>query len=318
MKAVVLFNLGGPDAPEAVEPFLANLFGDPDVIRFPAWLRWLQPTFARRIARKRAPESAGNYAKIGGRSPLLPNTEAQARGLEQRLGSEYRVYIIMRYWHPRAAEVLEQIRVADPEELIFLPLYPQYSISTTAASVNEVEKILAEMDWNPRRRLIHHWHDRPGFAENVAATIRESLGDRDPAGAHLLFSAHGVPVSYVTKYGDPYQQHVEETVRAVMALLPPALEHSLCYQSRVGPVKWLQPDIADELERLAALPERKTVLLYPVSFVSEHIETLFELDILYGDLARERGLDYVRVPALGERPEFLDFLAGVVCAPEES
>ncbi len=311
MKAVVLFNLGGPKTLDDVEPFLFNLFADPDVIRLPPVVRWFQKPLARRISRKRAPESQENYKKIGNGSPLLANTEAQARALEAALGEGYKVYVAMRYWHPFAHEAIEAMRADGVEEVVMLPLYPQHSISTTTSSVNDFEAALEAAGWNPPVRLIHHWHDRDAYQRLVAESIATALGDTSPSQAHLLFSAHGVPVSYVTKYGDVYQRHVEETVEGVVKRLPPELSHSLCYQSRVGPVKWLEPDIEQELPRLAQ-GERKTLLVYPVSFVSEHVETLFELDILYGEPAKELGFDYRRVHTLGDNSELAALLAQLV------
>jgi ferrochelatase len=310
MKAVVLFNLGGPDSLASVEPFLFNLFSDPDIIRLPRPLRFLQRTIASGISRRRGPESRHNYERIGGKSPLLENTKKQAAALEKALGAGYQVFIAMRYWEPLAPETVAALKAANPEAVYLLPLYPQYSISTTASSLNDFDAAAkaAGVAFNTKR--INEWYDRPGYAEIIASCIRPALAGRDPATTHLLFSAHGVPVSYVTKYGDPYQKQVEAHVADVVKALGTALPHSLCYQSRVGPVKWIGPDIEAELVRLSKLT--KTLVVYPVSFVSEHVETLFELDLMYAERARELGLEFVRAHTPGEDPAFIAFLAGLV------
>lgn len=317
MKGVVLFNLGAPPSLDAVEPFLFNLFSDPDVVRLPGPMRLMQRPLARWIAWRRAPESRKNYAQIGGRSPLLENTRKQAAALEAALGPSYCVAIAMRYWQPRSDDAVRWLYERQASPLILLPLYPQYSLATTLSSVNDFRSALAEAGWNPPLRVIESWYERPLFAELVANTIRAALAHCDPAATHVLFSAHGVPLSYVQKYGDPYQRQVEASVQAVVARLSRDVSYSLCYQSRVGPVKWLGPDIADALQLLAA-DSRKTVLLYPISFVSEHVETLFELDILYADLARSLGLDYRRLPTFGDHPRFIALLADLVHEAEKA
>jgi ferrochelatase len=217
VKAVVLFNLGGPTSPESVEPFLYNLFSDPDIIRLPRMLRFLQKPLASRISRKRGPEARKNYALIGGRSPLLENTKKQADALAQELGSGYRVFIAMRYWEPLASDTVAALKEANPDEVVFLPLYPQFSISTTASSRNDFVNAMEAAEYKPPVKQIEQWYDKPGFADLVAQSLREVMQHVEPEQAHILFSAHGVPVSYVTKYGDPYQKQIEETVAAVMA-----------------------------------------------------------------------------------------------------
>lgn len=311
MKAVVLMNLGGPDSLEAVEPFLFNLFSDPDIIRLPRPLRFLQKPIASRIARKRGPESRENYAKLGGKSPLLENTRSQADALARELGPGYEVHIAMRYWQPFAAETVAALKARNPEQVLLLPLYPQYSISTTASSLNDWDAACAAAKFDVPSKRVLEWYAKPGFAELVADSINQALEGADLAVTRLLFSAHGVPVSYVSKYGDPYQKHVEATVEAVMRHVHPKVEHGLCFQSRVGPVKWLGPDIEESLVKTAAAG-KKTVVVYPISFVSEHVETLFELDLLYGEKARALGLEYRRVHTLGDRPAFIRLLAGLV------
>jgi ferrochelatase len=310
-KAVVLFNLGGPTSPESVGPFLYNLFSDPDIIRLPKPLRFLQKPLARRIASRRTPEATHNYELIGGKSPLLENTWRQARALESVLGAGYHVTVAMRYWEPRAEESVAALRAMAPSKLLLLPLYPQYSMATTASSLNDFDAALQAANWSPPTERVLQWHDRPGFAELVAQSINKALAHCNPANTHLLFSAHGLPVSYITKYGDPYQKQIEETLALVMKSVQPQVEHSLCFQSRVGPAKWLGPDIETTLRGLAQ-GNKKTVVVYPISFVSEHVETLYELDIQYGDIAKQLGLDYRRIHTLGDQPEFVNFLARLV------
>ena len=314
-KAVVLFNLGGPTSPESVGPFLYNLFSDPDIIRLPKPLRFLQKPLARRIASRRTPEARHNYDLIGGKSPLLENTWRQARALEAILGTDYQVSVAMRYWEPRAEETVAFLQAAAPEKLLLLPLYPQYSMATTASSLNDFDAAMQAAKWSPPSARVLQWHNLAGFTSLVAASINKALAHCDPARTHILFSAHGLPVSYVTKYGDPYQKQIEETLALVMKQIQPQVEHSLSYQSRVGPLKWLGPDIETALNALAK-GEKKTVLVYPISFVSEHVETLYELDIQYGDIAKGLGLDYRRIHTLGDQPEFIAFLADVVRSME--
>ena len=313
---VLLFNLGGPEKLEDVKPFLFNLFSDPDIIRLP-W-RPLQKPLAWLIATQRQKKSRGYYAQIGGGSPLRRITDEQAQALQAALGQiglDARVYVGMRYWNPFIEEALDQIALDGITELVVLPLYPQYSLATTAGSLNRMNEILGDNGRSkPAVKVINNWHDDPTYIAALARTVSEELAqfpNQDPSLTHIVFSAHSVPVSYI-EAGDPYLEQTQQTVRLVMERLGSERPHSLSFQSKVGPVKWLRPSTDETLRRLAS-EKASQVLLVPVSFVSEHIETLYELDILYRDVAEEVGLPhYRRSPALNCRPDFIDALAGLV------
>ncbi len=304
--AVVLLNMGGPDSLEAVRPFLENLFSDPEILRVPGFLRGF---LARRIAARRAPRSAANYREIGGRSPLREITEAQAKALEAELGPGCRVHVAMRYWRPRAVEVVERLREDEPRRIVALPLYPQYSRATSGSSLADLQDALrAGGVTDPEVRIIRSWHDDPGYADALARCVREAQeGSEDVT---VLFSAHGLPVRLIEE-GDPYLDQVKGTVGAVMARLP-GLPHRLAFQSRAGPVRWLEPSVADAMRALAGEGVRK-LLVVPVSFVSDHIETLHEIDIEYGELARSLGFEvFRRTPSLNTRADFIRALGGLV------
>jgi protoporphyrin/coproporphyrin ferrochelatase len=313
---VLLFNLGGPEKLADVRPFLYNLFADPDIIRLP-W-RVMQRPLAWLISTQRYKKSRGYYEQIGGGSPLRRITDEQARALEASLGErglDALVYVGMRYWEPYIEEALAQIERDGINRLVVLPLYPQYSISTTGSSLNKMNSLLSQNGRGELRiAVIKNWHDDPGYVAALARTVSEELAqfpNPDPASTHIVFSAHSVPVSYI-EAGDPYLDQIKETVRLVMEELGGKSEHSLSFQSKVGPVKWLQPS-TDEMLRRLAREKVIQVLLVPVSFVSEHIETLYELDILYRGVANEVGLaHYRRAPALNCRRDFIDALAGLV------
>ncbi|WP_439816637.1 ferrochelatase [Zavarzinia sp. CC-PAN008] len=310
--AVVLFNLGGPDSLDAVRPFLMNLFSDPAIIRLPGPLRRL---VAWLITRRRTPTAQGIYAQMGGRSPILPLTEAQASALEQALGAEARVFIAMRYWHPLTAQTAKAVAAFKPDRIVLLPLYPQFSTTTTASSLREWQRHAGHL-----KAAVHTvccYPDQPDFVAAHVATIRGALADPALAGSavppRLLFSAHGLPEK-VVKDGDPYQWQVERSAAAIVAGLGVAdLDWRISYQSRVGPLKWIGPSTEHEIE--VAGQEGRPLVVVPIAFVSEHSETLVELDIEYRDLAEEKGVPaYVRVPALGVAGAFVDGLAAMVRA----
>ena len=318
--AVVLFNLGGPDSLAAVEGFLFNLFSDPDIFKFP--LGFLtQKLFARLIARRRAPEASIGYAAMGGKSPLLENTEKQAFALQQALKAEngYEVFICMRYWHPLTAQVVADLKRQGHEKVILLPLYPQYSLTTTGSSYNEFMRECARQHYQPAIRLIRQWYDHPEYLQAIADDIRgeaQKFSAPDPARIELLFSAHGLPQKIVDA-GDSYEQHIRATCEAVRQRL--GWPHTtLCYQSRVGPLKWLQPytkDVIGEKGRAGATQ----MLVYPIAFVSDHIETLYELGIEYRDLAQASGIqEYRVVPALNDQPRLIRALTDLVLHEEKS
>ncbi len=313
---VLLFNLGGPETLDDVRPFLYNLFSDPDIIRLP-W-RPMQKPLAWLISTQRYKKSRGYYELIGGGSPLRRITDEQALALETELtrrGSSARVYVGMRYWKPFIEDALDRIAGDGVKRLVVLPLYPQYSVSTTGSSLNRMNAIMSERGTDGlTTTVINSWQDEPQYIAALARTISEEIAQSpsdDRAGVHILFSAHSVPVSYI-EAGDPYLEQIKQTVKCVMAELGSDRPHSLSFQSKVGPVKWLEPSTDQAVRRLAAEGVSR-VLLVPVSFVSEHIETLYELDILYRDVAGEVGIaDYRRAPALNCRPDFIEALATLV------
>lgn len=308
--AVVLMNLGGPDSADAVEPFLFNLFCDPAIITLPNPLRWL---IAKIISRQRAPIARQIYAKIGNASPLLANTEAQARALEAALGSEARVFIAMRYWQPFAGETAQAVKAWQPDEIVLLPLYPQFSSTTTASSLADWYRAAKRAGLSVPSHAICCAPDEPGFIAVLAGNIKNALSDwpKDQAAPRLLLSAHGLPKRTVAR-GDPYQSHVEMTAAALRAALnEPSLDSTICYQSRVGPLEWLGPATDAEIRRAGA--EKRGLIVTPIAFVSEHSETLVELDIEYGHLAQQSGVPlYRRVPTVSTAAPYIAGLARLV------
>ena len=309
-RAVVLFNLGGPDCPEAIEPFLFNLFNDGAVVRLPAPLRW---PIARTIARLRAPTAAGIYDKIGGGSPLRANTELQARALEKRLGPGTRVFIAMRYWHPFADETARAVKEWGATEILLLPLYPQFSTTTTASSLRDWHRASRRVGIAMPSRAICCYPDEPRFVAAIAAEVRKIVRPwRGDGEKRILFSAHGLPERIGRE--DPYPWQVAQTVTAIRDALGHDLEgidSVLCYQSRIGPLKWLGPSIGDEIRRAGA--QRVSVLVVPIAFVSEHSETLVELDVEFRHLAGAVGVPtYLRAPAVGTHDAFIAGLADLV------
>jgi len=308
--AVVLMNLGGPDSADAVKPFLYNLFADPAIIALPNPLRWF---IAKIISSRRAPVAQQIYAKIGNASPLVPNTEAQARALEAALDGETRCFIAMRYWHPFADRAARAIAQWDAEEIVLLPLYPQFSSTTTASSLADWHEAAKRAGITAPAHAICCAPDEPGFIAALAENIRAALAAW-PAGKgvpRLLLSAHGLPKRTVAR-GDPYQSQVEMTAAALrQALARPELEATICYQSRVGPLEWLGPATDAEIRRAGA--EKRGLIVAPIAFVSEHSETLVELDIEYGHLAQQSGVPhYVRVPTVTTNPAYIAGLARLV------
>ena len=305
--AVVLMNLGGPDSPAAVRPFLMNLFSDPAIIRLP-WV--LRAPLAWLIASRRAQTAATIYARLGGASPLLANTQAQACALETRLGSDYRTFVAMRYWHPTSIETARQVARWEPDEV---PLYPQFSTTTTASSLSAWGQAARAAGLACPTRVVCCYPDEAGFVAALADLIRPALAEargfaKPP---RLLLTAHGLPQKIVDR-GDPYQAQVERTARAVIAVLDePELDWRVCYQSRVGPLAWIGPETETEIRRAgsAGVP----LVVAPISFVSEHSETLVELDYDYRAVAQASGVPaYVRVPTVGVAPDFIAALALLV------
>jgi len=321
--AVVLFNLGGPDAPESVRPFLVNLFTDPAILRVPGWIR---PWLGRIIAWRRTKPASENYAIIGGKSPLLELTLEQAAALEAALNAagevEAKSFVAMRYWHPMSDECAAAVKAWGPDEVLLVPLYPQFSTTTTGSSVIAWEKAAAKAGITVPTTTLCCFHSDPGFAEATAAIVRgaweKARAELDPAvKLRILFSAHGLPESIV-KSGDPYQWQVEQSVAQVVERLSiPDLDHIVCYQSRVTPQKWIGPSTEDELER--AGHEKVAVLIVPIAFTSEHSETLVELDVEYREEAEKFGVPgYFRAPAQNADPAFIAALAELARAARGS
>jgi ferrochelatase len=313
---VLLLNLGGPEQLEDVRPFLFNLFSDPEIIRLP--FTWLQKPLAWFISSNRARKSQENYKAIGGGSPLRRITEEQGQALQDALkqkGQDAQIYIGMRYWHPFTEEAIARIKRDGIDRLVILPLYPQFSISTSGSSFRLLERLWQE---DPALNKINYtvipsWYKRSGYLKAMAQLIAQELDQFEhPDQVHVFFSAHGVPVSYVEEAGDPYQQEIEECTELIMRTLNRSNPHVLAYQSRVGPVEWLRPYTEDAIEALAEQGVRDMVVV-PLSFVSEHIETLQEIDIEYREVAEEAGIhNFQRVPALNTHPVFIDDLADLV------
>jgi len=293
-KAVILFNLGGPDRLDAVGPFLFNLFNDKRIISLPNPFRWLLAKF---ISHRRKNFAKEIYTHIGGKSPILEETKAQANALSKSLGPDFEIFIAMRYWHPFIEEVLPQIRQEEFDEVIFLPLYPQFSTTTSLSSIEScIDKI------SIHKKIICCYYGNPLFIKAHAELILQKYEEAEKIGKPVvLFSAHGLPVKIVQK-GDPYQFQVEQSVKKIVKeLLIKDLDYKICYQSKVGRMKWLEPDTEEVIKENS----KKPIVLCPVAFVSEHSETLVELDIEYGALAEH----FFRVPTLSCHPKFIECLA---------
>ncbi len=319
---IVLFQLGGPDSLDAVEPFLFNLFCDPDIINFPLSGLVRRP-LARLISRKRAPYVAEHYRHIGGKSPIREITEAQAAALEERLGGRERVraVVAMRYWKPSTLDAVETLGREGITDAILLPLYPHYSITTTGSSIHEWERTVRQTGAKIRTQTILNYYDHPAYLRSVAKRIEEGLL-RFPAGrrerVHLLFSAHGTPLKLVAE-GDPYKGQIEETVRGVLKTGGFRQPHSLAFQSRVGPQKWIPPFTADVVRRLGG-EGVKELLVIPIAFVSDHIETLYELNVEVREFAVKAGIGQFEVTeGLNTSETFIAALEDLVrrCLREE-
>ncbi len=335
---VVVMQLGGPDSLDAVEPFLANLFNDPDIIDFP-FARLARPALARLVASRRARHVREHYTSIGGKSPIGELTEGQARALERELvkstSSPAGVHVAMRYWHPLTEEAIERVIRAGCRELVLLPLYPQYSKTTSGSSLNEWRRQSQARGLESiPTRIVGAFYDHPLYLDAVVEKINEGLRRfRPPAlrgpsprramsatsdanlaateDVQLIFSAHGLPLSVIAA-GDPYQCEIEATVRLVMERGAWKNPHVLCYQSRVGPGRWLAPTLRDTLRDLAARCARR-VLVIPISFVTDHVETLSEIDIEARALAHRLGIEHFELmPALNDSPTFIRALADLV------
>jgi len=304
--AVVLFNLGGPDDQASVKPFLFNLFNDPAIIGLPGLFR---TPLAKLISDRREKSAQANYALMGGGSPLLPETRKQAEALEAALGArlagdEVRTFIAMRYWNPLTEETAADVAAFGPDEIVLLPLYPQFSTTTTESSLKRWAEVYAG---SGASRTVCCWPQAPGWVSAQAELVRGKLAEAGDRPVRVLFSAHGIPESLVEKKGDPYREQVEATCAAIAAAAG-LTDWAVCYQSRVGPMKWLGPSTIEALEQAAR--DGVGAVVAPIAFVSEHVETLVELDIEYGELAHKLGVTpYLRVPAVGVTAAFIDELA---------
>lgn len=313
--AVVIYNLGGPDSPEAVRPFLRNLFSDPMILRVPAPIRWLLAMF---ISWRRTPVAKEIYEEIGGRSPILPETQKQASALQSILGENYKVFVAMRYWHPFAETVAKDVANWQPDNVVLLPLYPQFSTTTTESFTRVWHSATAAAGLSAPTSEICCWPEVDGFTKTVArmtdAAI-DQLSEKEPF--RVLFSAHGLPKKIVDA-GDPYAHQVERTAAAIRGQMRhTTIDHLVCYQSRVGPLEWIQPYTEDEIKKAGA--EKRSLVVVPVAFVSEHSETLVELDIEYAELAASAGVpEYMRVPTVSSDEGFIESLAKLVrSSPKE-
>ncbi|HEX6973243.1 MAG TPA: ferrochelatase [Vicinamibacterales bacterium] len=320
--AVVLFNLGGPDDLAAVEPFLINLFSDREIIELPLGAA-LQPVMARLIAKMRGPGVRKNYERIGGGSPQLRITRAQAQALEEQLNAglggrrDFRLFIAMRYSRPSSADALEAIAAAGIRNIVTLTLFPHWSKATTGSSRNEFERALADPRWAAQQfqvSHIEHYYNDPGYLDAMTATVRdawETIPVERRNRTVILFSAHGLPQKFIDE-GDPYVAHIQATRWGILERLDLPNRQLLAYQSRTGPVKWLGPGTEETIEELGR-EGVKDLFVIPLSFVSDHIETLYEVDMLFGEAAREAGITgYYRPEALNTHPLFIDALARLV------
>ena len=306
-KAVILFNLGGPDSLNAVEPFLFNLFNDPAIISLPTIFRY---PLAKLISKRRAPVAKAIYNEMGGKSPILQETETQARAIEKSLEQEeddYKCFIAMRCWHPRAKAVIKKVKEFKPEQIVLLPLYPQYSNATSGSSIKEWLDLCKKESLTAETKIICCYPTEKDFILSYSNLIKEKINMKNLAETTLIFSAHGLPENKI-KQGDPYQWQVEQTVNELVKKMSiKNLNYILSYQSRVGPLKWIGPStdtvITDEAKK------NKIIVVVPVAFVSEHSETLVELDIEYKKLAIDNGSkDYLRVPAVTANQDFINSL----------
>jgi len=308
---VVLFQLGGPDTPQAIEPFLFNLFCDPDIIDFP-FARIGRKPLAKLISTTRAKKVQHHYLALGGASPIRRFTEQQANALQQKLradGIDARCFVAMRYWHPFTAEAVEQLRAANCDEVVLLPLYPQYSSTTTGSSLKEWRRLFRD---DVPVQAIEAFYRHPRYLDSLVEKIDEALARfPESASPEIVFSAHSVPVSVVAK-GDPYQRQIEETVEMVMQRGGWPHRHRLCYQSKVGASKWLQPSLHRTIRDLAAERIRE-VCIVPIAFVSDHVETLAEIDHEAREEAAELGIQQFEMTSgLNDSPAFIAALADLV------
>ena len=314
-KAVILFNLGGPDKLESVEPFLFNLFNDPAILNLPSLFRF---PLAKLIANRRAPTAKKIYSELGGSSPILQLTKEQAQALELKLNKDdsscdYKCFIVMRCWHPRAENVLKEVSDYNPDEIILMPLYPQYSAATSGSSIKEWNDVCKKNDFKIKTSTICCYPTDENFIEAHKEEIMKKIKNLN--NFKLIFSAHGLPEKNIKK-GDPYQWQVEQSVKKIIESLKiKDLDWILSYQSRVGPLKWIGPSTEEIIIENSKLG--KHIVLVPIAFVSEHSETLVELDIEYKELADKNGCkNYLRIPALGTNKNYIASMSNLIINKE--
>jgi len=313
-KAVILFNLGGPDKLENVEPFLFNLFNDPAIISIPSIIRY---PLAKFLSKRRAAIAKNIYREIGNRSPILEFTQDQAKSLENSLlkKGNYKCFVIMRCWHPRATDIIKEVKEYNADEIILLPLYPQYSASTSGSSIKERNDLCRKENYKVKTKTVCCYPTEKNFLQSHANLIKETINNVENKNFKLIFSAHGLPENKIKK-GDPYQWQIEQTVQGIMAKFSNKnINYIISYQSRVGPMKWIGPSTDEIIIKYSK--EKKGIVIVPVAFVSEHSETLVELDIEYKKLAEKNGCSfYKRVPALGTEENFIKGLVELVLQKE--
>jgi ferrochelatase len=315
-KAVILFNLGGPDKLENVEPFLFNLFNDPAILNLPAFFRY---PLAKLISKRRAPATKKIYQELGGSSPILKLTKEQSNALEVKLNnddnvSEYKCFVVMRCWYPRAEDVIKEVKKYNPDEITLMPLYPQYSAATSGSSIKEWKDICNKNNFKTKTNTICCYPTDNNFILAHKNEITKKINNLD--NYKLIFSAHGLPEKNIKK-GDPYQWQVEQSVNEIIKKLEfKNLDWILSYQSRVGPLKWIGPP-TDEII-IESAKAGKHIVIVPIAFVSEHSETLVELDIEYKKLAKDNGCNqYTRISALGTNEEYMECLSNLILNKEE-
>ena len=315
-KAIILFNLGGPDKIENVEPFLFNLFNDPAILNLPTFLRY---PLAKLISNRRAPVAKKIYEELGGASPILELTKEQSGALEKKINQdqeidEYKCFIVMRCWHPRAEQVIKEVQFFNPEEVILMPLYPQYSAATSGSSIKEWKDVCKKNQYKVKTSTICCYPTDQNFVKAHTKEILKKI--KDLKNFKLIFSAHGLPEKNIKK-GDPYQWQVEQSVKKIVEELNiENLDWILSYQSRVGPLKWIGPSTEDVIIKNSKIG--KHIVLVPIAFVSEHSETLVELDIEYKELADANGCkNYTRVPALGTNEDFIKTMSDLIIKKNE-
>ena len=316
-KAIILFNLGGPDKIENVEPFLFNLFNDPAILNLPTFLRY---PLAKLISNRRAPVAKKIYAELGGSSPILKLTKEQSDALETKLNKtqeedEYKCFIIMRCWNPRAKDVIKDVQLYDPDEVVLMPLYPQYSAATSGSSIKEWKDVCKKNNYHVKTSTICCYPTDENFINAHTKEIIKKI--KDLKNFKLIFSAHGLPEKNIKK-GDPYQWQVEQSVKKIVeSLNDENLDWILSYQSRVGPLKWIGPSTENIIIENSKMG--KHIVLVPIAFVSEHSETLVELDIEYKEIADINGCkNYTRVPALGVNEDFIKAMSELIIKKNEN